>query len=192
VAQVMEAGVRLASASGAAAFSPCGRYRWWLERRFVPAGAEPGGRILFIGLNPSAAAADHDDPTLRRLQGFARGWGFGSLEVVNLFGRITASPAVLRRLPEPVGEQNDRWIAEGLSACDAVWLGWGNGGLWRDRHQEVLQLISDTAATVPVGCIGFTAAGQPRHPLYAPAASEWRPWATGSTLRHPVPSRSCR
>jgi len=63
----MEAGVRLASASGAAAFSPCGRYRWWLERRFVPAGAEPGGRILFIGLNPSAAAADHDAPGLNHL-----------------------------------------------------------------------------------------------------------------------------
>jgi hypothetical protein len=178
--------------SGQAVFSPCGRYRWWLERCFVPAGAEPGGRLLFIGLNPSAAAADRDDPTLRRLQGFARRWGFASLEVVNLFGRISASPAVLRRLPDPVGVENDRWIAERLKACDAVWLGWGNGGLWRARQREVLQLIRAMAATTPVGCIGVTAAGQPRHPLYAPADSAWRPWGQGSSLRHPVASRSCR
>ncbi len=176
----------LASASGAAAFSPCGRYRWWLERRFDGAGLDLRGRLLFIGLNPSAAGADRDDPTLRRLQAFARSWGFGALEVVNLFARISASPAVLRRLEEPVGLENDRWIAERLERCDAVWLGWGNGGLWRDRHRHVLQLIAAEAAVKPVGCIGLTAAGQPRHPLYAAAATAWRPWAQLANLSHPV------
>lgn len=174
-----------ASVSGQAAFSPCGRYRWWLERCWEPAAA-PSSRLLFIGLNPSLAGADRDDPTLRRLQGFARGWGFGALEVVNLFGRISPSPAVLKRLAEPVGTENDRWIAERLAACDAVWLGWGNGGLWRDRHREVEALIGAIAAQKPVGCIGCTAAAQPRHPLYAPAASAWRPWAQPANLSHPV------
>jgi len=115
--------------------------------------------------------------------GFARSWGFAALEVVNLFGRISPSPAVLRRLQEPVGPANDHWIAERLEACDAVWLGWGNGGLWGDRHRQVLQLVG--AAARPVGCIGHTAAGQPRHPLYAPALSAWRPWAPAPGLRHP-------
>lgn len=176
----------LASASGAAAFSPCGCYRWWLERRFLPIGPQGAGRLLFIGLNPSAAGADHDDPTLRRLQGFARRWGYGSLEVVNLFARISASPAVLGRLEEPVGAATNRWISERLVACDGVWLGWGNGGLWRDRHQEVLLLIEALAAAKPVGCIGLTAAGQPRHPLYAAAGTPWRPWANPANLSHPV------
>ena len=77
----------------AAAFSPCGQYRWWLERLWQPAAP----RLLFIGLNPSRADGQRNDPTLRRLLGFAQRWGYGSLEVLNLFARVSPSPAVLRR-----------------------------------------------------------------------------------------------
>ncbi|MCS5705927.1 DUF1643 domain-containing protein [Synechococcus sp. FGCU-3] len=170
------------TALGAAAFSPCGNYRWWLERRW----GQGDGRLLFIGLNPSRAGADQDDPTLRRLMGFARGWDYEALEVVNLFARITSSPSVLKRPDQPVGAENDRWIEERLGACDAVWLGWGNGGLWRDRHLAVLQLMDAKASGKPVGCIGRTNAGQPRHPLYTPGATAWRPWAEPANLSHPV------
>ena len=115
-----------------AAFSPCGRHRWWLERRWDP--QRP--RLLFIGLNPSRADDRRDDPTLRRLIGFAQAWGFGSLEVLNLFSRITASPAVLRRSREPLGGRNDAWLSERLANLrpgDAVLLGWGNGGRWQHK-----------------------------------------------------------
>ena len=85
--------------AAAAQFSPCGRYRWWLQRCWDP--QRPP--LLFIGLNPSRADAQRDDPTLRRLLGFARAWGYGGLEVLNLFARISASPAALRRCADPVG-----------------------------------------------------------------------------------------
>ena len=54
--------------AGAARISACGRYRWWLERRWHR--GQP--MLLFIGLNPSRADGLRDDPTLRRLQGFAQ------------------------------------------------------------------------------------------------------------------------
>ena len=62
--------------------------------------------LLFVGLNPSRADAGRDDPTLRRLQGFAR--AHHQLVVLNLFARISLAPVVLRRSADPVGEDNDR------------------------------------------------------------------------------------
>lgn len=49
--------------------------------------------LLFIGLNPSTAEHVKDDPTVRRLIGFAKTWGFGSLFVGNLFSLVTPDPA---------------------------------------------------------------------------------------------------
>ena len=166
------------SLQAAAQFSLCGRYRWWLRRRWDP--HRP--TLLFIGLNPSRADAERDDPTLRRLQGFARAWGYGGLEVLNLFARITASPAALRRSSDPVGTENDRWLLqrlEALPAGGALWLGWGNGGAWRGRDQQVLALLERWAAprrehgaSPALLVLGLTASGQPRHPLYAPGDAQ--------------------
>jgi hypothetical protein len=173
--------------SPVAVFSPCGLYRWWLGRLWDP--ARPW--LLFIGLNPSSADGQRDDPTLRRLVGLARGWGYGSLTVVNLFARVASRPVVLRRCDDPVGAANDLWIrhwalgdgAKGLP--QRIWLGWGNGGTWRGRDREVLRLLAETSAPLagqtPLAMIGLTQAGQPRHPLYAAAASRLVPFP------HPSP-----
>jgi len=152
-----------------AAFSADRRYRWWLQRCWTPERPQ----LLFIGLNPSRADAERDDPTLRRLLGFARAWGFGGLEVVNLFARCSPSPAVLRRSSDPVGAENNQWLQRSVAAADALWLGWGNGGAWRQRDQQVLDLLAlQLHADIPLLAVGLTVTGQPRHPLYAPAAAQ--------------------
>ena len=93
--------------------------------------------MLFIGLNPSSAAAALDDPTLRRLGRFARDWGFGGVEVVNLFSAVSSSPRALRGLADPVGGQTDGWIRRraGSESVGAIWLGWGNLGGLGQRDQ---------------------------------------------------------
>ncbi len=156
--------------SGSAALSACGRYRWWLERVWQ----REAPRLLFIGLNPSRADGRRQDPTLRRLVRFAGGWGFGGLEVVNLFSRISASPTQLRRSRNPVGDATDGWILARLQALGeaaaaaqlepVVWLGWGHRGGWRQRDREVLELIAPVRPRLL--CLGHTRSGQPRHPLY--------------------------
>ena len=165
-----------------AAFSPCGQYRWWLERLWQPAAP----RLLFIGLNPSRADGQRDDPTLRRLVGFAQRWGYGSLEVLNLFARISPSPAVLRRAADPVGAEADAWIRHRLAAQPQapVWLGWGNQGAWRDRDRAVLALVQGRR----LWALGLTAAGQPRHPLYVAGTVALQPlaWHNPVALGHPV------
>ena len=168
------AGTTMQDRAADAVFSPCGHYRWWLERRWDS--QRPA--LLFIGLNPSRADGERDDPTLRRLQGFARAWGFGGLEVLNLFARISASPVLLRRCADPVGSENDLWLEQRLQALPAdaaVWLGWGNGGAWRERDQQVLALIGEVLPPeggVQLLALGLTASGQPRHPLYVPGDAQ--------------------
>ena len=173
--------VQVAIVSGTAAFSPCGRYRWWLERVWQPAAP----RLLFIGLNPSRAGGQCDDPTLRRLVGFAQRWGFGSLEVLNLFTRISPSPPVLRRAADPVGAETDVWMQQRLAANPQapVWLGWGNQGAWRGRDRAVLALLQGRG----LWALGLTAAGHPRHPLYVAGDVALQPltYPNPGSLGHP-------
>lgn len=160
---------------GAARFSPCGGYRWWLGRCWCP---ERSG-LLFIGLNPSRADGRRDDPTLRRLARFARDWGFGGIEVVNLFSAVASSPRLLSTLNDPVGARTDGWIRQRAMAerVEAIWLGWGNQGGWRQRDRQVLGLLRTAVPTKPLLTLGATRQGQPRHPLYALASLPWQPWS---------------
>jgi hypothetical protein len=82
-----------------ATLSDCGRYRYRLWRRWAD-----GPTVLFVMLNPSTADADVDDPTIRRCIGFARSWGAGALEVVNLYAWRATQPAELKAAVGPVGE----------------------------------------------------------------------------------------
>jgi hypothetical protein len=166
-----------------ARFSPCRRYRWLLGRRWRPGGAT----LLFIGLNPSRAdgrsAGAGDDPTLRRLQAFARAWDYAALEVLNLFSWVSPDPRTLRHCPDPVGAETDAWIRSRLlrqwrrqpQITPALWLGWGNGGSLRGRDRQLLSSLQDLPLR-PL-CLGITRRGQPRHPLYAPRACCLHPYA---------------
>lgn len=158
------------AADRAAAFSACGRYRWWLQRRWDP----DRPPLLFVGLNPSRADGQRDDPTLRRLLGYARSWGFGSLEVLNLFALVAPVPALLHQAGDPVGWGNDGWIRRRLRLMPeaTVWIGWGNQGRWRDRDRQVLALLA-ACGRRPLA-LATTATGMPRHPLYCPASLRLR------------------
>jgi len=185
------------SSGSEASFSSDGCYRWWLRRRL----STGDGCLLYLGLNPSRADGQRDDPTLRRLIGFTRQWGYQELVVLNLFARISPSPAALLRVKDPIGEKNDailnRWLDHWsrTSGID-LWCGWGvNGARW-DRAQGVLEaiqrLLPERRRSVPASAhplmLGRTASGQPRHPLYAPRQACLHPflWADPEPIRHPV------
>lgn len=179
-----------------AGFSRDGLYRWWLKRVF-----SPGDRtIVFVGLNPSRADAANDDPTLRRLMGFARQWGYHKLVVLNLFGWISPSPAVLLRARDPIGACNDavldHWLATWAATPTVdLWCGWGvNGGRFQ-RSGQVLQRLQQhlpqrrccaPGSPEPL-MLGLTASGHPRHPLYVPKQATAVPfrWAQTEVIRHP-------
>jgi hypothetical protein len=146
-----------------AILDPTGIYRYLLWREW-----EPGGRrIAFVMLNPSTADATTNDPTIRRCIGFARSWGFGALDVVNLFAYRATYPLELRNAADPVGPENDQYILDASKRADVVLLAWGNHGTLLDRDREVLRLLSGRRDLL---CLNVTNAGQPRHPLYAHSA----------------------
>lgn len=122
-------------------------------------------RMLFIGLNPSTANELEDDPTIRRLCGFAQRWGYGGLYACNLFSYITPNPKDL--LPEVRNHAaNTPAIKMSLGLTALTVCGWGDGlkevPEKGKRVEDVKELLES-----PV-CFGLTASGNPKHPLYLP------------------------
>ncbi|WP_281414458.1 DUF1643 domain-containing protein [Rhizobium sp. ARZ01] len=131
--------------------------------------SENGGNIVWIMLNPSKADSVMDDPTVRRCMAFSRAWGYGGLNVVNLYAMCATTPDELRLVEDPVGPDNDSHIAEVCTALapmdrHTVVAAWGAHPLAQARARHVLSIVGHD-----VDCLGMTRTGQPRHPLYVPA-----------------------
>lgn len=160
-------GETVSERSGWATTSYDGRYRYLLGRSWGH-----GPRMLWVLANPSTADALDDDPTVRRCVGFATRHGYGGLLVVNLWAWRATDPRELARVADPVGRENDAFIAHATRASSGpVVLGWGARGE-RSRVDAVLALLGDR----PVRCLGVTRSGHPRHPLYVSRTTRLRPW----------------
>lgn len=142
-----------------ATFDPTGQYRYSLWRVWDL----DAPRVAFVMLNPSTADAERNDPTIRRCIGLANAWGYGGLEVVNLFAYRATRPQVLKQATDPVGREGDRALLAAASRADQILLAWGNWGSLYERDRAVLALLSG----YPLYCLGLTQQQQPRHPLYA-------------------------
>jgi hypothetical protein len=153
-----------------ASFSADRTYRFRLSRVWDPAGP----RLHFCMLNPSTADAFVLDPTVRRCVGFARAWGYGALEVTNVFALRSTDPSVLYGHHDPVGHGNDDAIRAAAAAAALTVAAWGVHATLADRNRAVLELLAATGATVVA--LRVTKDGHPGHPLYVPAAVTPLPW----------------
>lgn len=159
-----------------AIISPCGKYRYRLERD------GPGeGATAIIMVNPSTADALNDDATIRKLRGFGERHGWGRLIVGNLFAWRATDVRDLVRVSDPVGPENDAHLTDIMLSADRLIVAWGpiakqpryHRGRWR-RFMELVRL----ARATPL-CIGEPAkCGHPKHPLmlgYDSPILEWKP-----------------
>ena len=138
------------------------RYRLWREwDDSLPS-------CLFVMLNPSTADATQDDPTIRRCIDYARRWGYGGLQIGNLFALRATDPHALRKARDPIGPDNNQWLIYMQRATDLTVIAWGTGFCdYLDRAERVLTMLSATSGKV-LHCLGTTKNGSPRHPLYMP------------------------
>ena len=161
-----------------AAISPCGTYRYTLDRVWdtsLP-------RALFIMLNPSTADASEDDPTIRRCRSFATREGCGGLTVVNLYALRSTNPDALATHPNPVGPDNDLHIALALDQRPAkVIAAWGAHLFAKTRATAVARTLAAHGGRLE--CLGLTKAGDPRHPLYVRGDAPLIPLPTADAPR---------
>ena len=116
--------------------------------------------VLFIGLNPSTADENNDDPTIRKCMYYAYQWGFGGLIMVNLFAFRATLPNDLKKSKFPVGKNNNQFIINAIQESEMTIVAWGNDGQLFGRDKEVVRLISNPM------CLNINKTGQPSHPLY--------------------------
>lgn len=161
-----------------AVISECGRYRYSLERKFLPAAGDK--TVMFIGVNPSTADATVDDQTVRKWCGFAARWGFGRVLVGNLFAWRSTDVDALASAPDPVGPLNAAHLTGMFQQADIVVPCWGS----RNKMPRSLHGRIDEMRTLlrclnrPIHVLGLTGSGDPKHPLmlgYDTPRVEWTP-----------------
>jgi len=143
-----------------AVYSECELYRYSLTLCWN----EGGRRLLWVMLNPSKATEAANDPTIERCERRARQLGYGSLEVVNLFGLRETSPAVLKASDFPEGTDNMSKIISSAASADTILAAWGVHGAHLGQDRRVLSALIE--AGKPIFHLGQTKDGHPRHPLY--------------------------
>jgi len=133
--------------------------------------------LIFTGLNASTANDIKNDPTVIRMIGFAKAWGFGGLIMVNLYPLVSPYPEDLLRWLKSsdcgqAAAVNDSVIKRARLMSAKAMVGWGNEGRrLGTRPDEVIHLLGE-----PVYCLRVTLSGEPTHPLYQPLSSQLMPY----------------
>jgi len=116
---------------------------------------------MFIGLNPSTADAQNDDPTIRRCVGYAKEWGFDALSMTNLYAYRSPFPEGLYGPEDPVGFHNDFVLRTQAKRADLIIAAWGSmAKMFGNRHEQVASMIPN------LHCLKLNKDGAPAHPLY--------------------------
>ncbi len=160
---------------GEAIISPCGQYRYRLERD------GPGiGQTTIIMVNPSTADAERDDATIRKLRGFGRCHEWGRLVVGNLFAYRATDVRELANCADPIGPDNDQHLMDMLREADRLVVAWGPAAKLpkrlRTRYRRVLEIAS-LASHRPMSIGKPAKDGHPCHPLMLPYSLGLQPWA---------------
>lgn len=155
-----------------AVISPCGQYRYRLERD------GPGdGTTLIVMVNPSTADGETDDATIRRLRGFGERNGWGRLLVGNLFAYRATDVRELGKCADPVGPANDEHLSKMMAESDRVIVAWGPVAKQPRAYRGLRWRKVVGLANRPLYSIGEPAqCGHPCHPLMLAYDRPIVPW----------------
>lgn len=159
-----------------ALFGPGGLHRYRLWRTW----GDETNRVVFVGVNPSTAGATSDDATIRKCVGFAKRWGFGAMDMVNLFAWVDTDQRGLVAAHEPIGVENDCRIMQAFDGASRIVLAWGAGKTASVRKLITARIQAEARMLygyrpVQRGTFGETADGFAKHPLMLGYATAFVP-----------------
>ncbi len=180
----------------AAALQPAPDYdvsRWlyvpnaYSEYRYI-LGTRGKKPLICIGINPSTAAPDALDPTLKSVERVALSNGYDSFLMFNVYAQRATRPDDMERACNGVlHDENRRAFAYlmDLSPRPAIWAAWGN---IIEKRTYLMECVRDFAALGrDAGAAWFTAgpllkSGHPHHPLYLRRDTPLVPFDIGTYL----------
>ncbi len=140
--------------------------------------------LICIGINPSTAAPDRLDNTLKSAQRIALGNGYDSFIMFNVYAQRATLPDDMEKELNPVLHRENMkafsWVLSHVSGTPDIWAAWG---AIIEKRAYLPGCVRDMAAIGDqFGARWFTAgarsrAGHPHHPLYLKSDSPLDPFA---------------
>ena len=159
-----------------------GEYRYVLGTR----GSRP---LICVGINPSTAAPDRLDNTLKSVERIALGNGYDSFLMFNVYAQRATDPNAMERRCNPELHRENmaafRYVLS-ISHCPAVWAAWGSIIEKRDYLSDCLRDMLGIGEEYGAKwyCAGaVTKKGHPHHPLYLRKDEKLKPFDMENYLR---------
>ena len=164
----------------AAANAPCEDYdvgKWlyapnfYSEYRYI-LGTRGENPLICIGINPSTAEPDNLDNTLKSVERIAKGNGFDSFIMFNVYAQRATDPDAMEKTCNTVLHRENlkafRYILS-ISRKPAIWAAWGAIIEKRDYLADCVRDMVEVGQEFGASwyCAGaITKKGHPHHPLY--------------------------
>lgn len=156
--------------------------RWFYEFDFGATGDVTNRRrhLPFLMHNGSTADALEDDHTILKCCGFAQRLGYGGIIVGNLYGARARDPKALFDLADPIGPDNDLWLAHMFATLPSggqVIVAWGTlKGPGKDARIRAVVAMAESAGVTLKALRVSPATNTPNHPLMLPYSCTPVPW----------------
>lgn len=149
--------------ASSAIISECGTYRYRLERDVQMDGIV----AALFGINPSTADAKLNDATIRKDIGFAKVNGWRRFLKGNRFAYRATDVRELAKAADPFGPDNESHLRQIIADADILVPCWGSREKVPQTLRPSLDALRDLlwASGKRVMVFGFTASGDPKHPL---------------------------
>jgi hypothetical protein len=145
--------------------------------------------VICVGINPSTAAPNDLDPTLKSAQRIAHANGYDSFLMFNVYAqRATRPDDMERERNQWLHDENMKAFAYLLSIAGerpAVWAAWGaiieKRGYLSDCVREMVEM-GNRAGAVWYHAGPISVKGHPHHPLYLKSNTPLEPFDIGAYL----------
>ncbi len=146
--------------------------------------------LITIGINPSTAEPDNLDNTLKSVERIAKGNGFDSFIMFNVYAQRATNPDHMdHEFNEALHRENMRafrWVLEQSGVRPAIWAAWGTIVEKRDYLKLCLSDMVEEGNRFHAEWfqVGKTSVkGHPHHPLYLRKDARVEPFDIEEYLR---------